>query len=280
MKTVIQILTISSIGFVVCIIAASTYGAFYISFVPTPVYEGSVHFTFEPCIREKGKCGFLNGSVTISDNSQPPILLNDQDYALWIELEMPESRINRDLGMFLTCAQIIGKDKTTQLRKVCKSTIMKYKSDWVRSLELLFKWPAILADYSGEKQFVHVQLIDDYRDDPMSPAVTIDFQVKSRFAEIYAARYQVRAKFTGLRYILHWFPMTSAMLGITFNIMWLMIILFLTFGFLAKSSTEEVSQLGNADDSGLHSGETVINANSASLLTSQQQCESDLMNYD
>ena len=118
-KTVLQILTFIATFTVVSVIAAGIYAAFYLSFVPKPIHEGPVHFVFEPCNEEMGKCGFLNGSIQLGN--PPPVLLTDQEYSLSLELEMPESNINRDLGMFMTCAQILSKDKLL-MRKNCKST--------------------------------------------------------------------------------------------------------------------------------------------------------------
>ena len=246
---VVQIITFSFIFIAVSVLATSIYGAFYWSFVPKPIYEGPVHFVFEPCNEEMAKCGFLNGTIELSTDQNPPVLLDDQAYTLSLQLEMPESKVNQELGMFMTCAQVRSQDKLV-LKKNCKSTIMKYKSGLIRSLELMFMWPAILTDYAGEQQMVRIQFLDDFQDDPMRPAMSIDFQVMSRFAEIYEAKYQVQAKFTGLRYILYFFPMTSAVFGIGFNFMWLMIILFFTwYGFLAKPVGK-----GTNPDSGL-SGE-------------------------
>ena len=177
-KTVLQILTFIAIFAVVSVIAAGIYAAFYLSFVPKPIHEGPVHFVFEPCNEEMGKCGFLNGSIQLGN--PPPVLLTDQEYSLSLELEMPESKVNRDLGMFMACTQIISKEKLP-MRKNCKSTIMKYKSDMIRSLELIFMWPAILTDYSGEKQVVKIRFLDDYKDDPMNPAMSIGNSINDSF---------------------------------------------------------------------------------------------------
>ena len=58
---------------------------------------------------------------------------------------------------------------------------MKYKSDMIRSLELIFMWPAILTDYSGEKQVVKIRFLDDYKDDPMNPAMSIGNSINDSF---------------------------------------------------------------------------------------------------
>lgn len=199
------------------LLSAGVYGGFYNSFVPQPVHEGPAHFLFEPCEEKMAKCGFLNASVLLSNQRQRSTLMAEQDYVLSLSLEMPESPVNRDLGMFMTCTQLMNKNRTP-IRKACKSSILKYKSDQMRFVELLFTWPAILTNYHGEKQIVHVQFFEDYREDPMNPLMSIDFQIMSRHAEMYNAKFQVQAKFSGLRYILHHFPVTSAIFGILFSV--------------------------------------------------------------
>ena len=150
-KTVLQILTFIAIFSVVSDIAAGIYAAFYLSFVPKPIHEGPVHFVFEPCNEEMGKCGFLNGSIQLGN--PPPVLLTDQEYSLSLELEMPESKVNRDLGMFMTCTQIISKEKLP-MRNNCKSTIMKFSNNALDALPETFapaSKPTAAAGASGDQ---------------------------------------------------------------------------------------------------------------------------------
>ena len=56
--------------------------------------------------------------------------------------------------------------------------MLRYRSESVRSLNLYFVWPALLTGYMDEKQWVHVELLDDFLDDPLQPAVRLDFQVR------------------------------------------------------------------------------------------------------
>ena len=59
--------------------------------------------------------------------------------------------------------------------------------------------PALLTGRSSEKQFIYVEFLSDYMDDPLSPASRLDFQLLSRFAEVYSVEYRIYANFTGLR---------------------------------------------------------------------------------
>ena len=89
---------------------------------------------------------------------------------------MPESDSNKNLGMFMNCVQLVSSDHKL-VKNACRSAMLKYKSNFIRSLELWFSWPVILTGYSDEKQWVHVQLLDDFLDDPLVPAIGVDFQV-------------------------------------------------------------------------------------------------------
>ena len=39
-----------------------------------------------------------------------------------------------------------------------------------------------------EKQTVYVEFFDDFTDNPLNPATKMDFELQSRFAEVYDAR--------------------------------------------------------------------------------------------
>ena len=85
------------------------------------------------------------------------ILISGQQYTLTLTLEMPESDVNKHLGMFMTCVQLSSNDYK-MVRSSCRSAMMKYRSEPVRSLERYFIWPALLTGYTDEKQFVHIPL--------------------------------------------------------------------------------------------------------------------------
>ena len=89
---------------------------------------------------------------------------------------MPESDINKHLGMFMTCVQLLSNDQRT-VRSTCRSPMMKYRSEPVRSLERYFIWPGLITGYTDEKQIVHIPLLDDFLDDPLHPAIQLQFQV-------------------------------------------------------------------------------------------------------
>jgi hypothetical protein len=77
---------------------------------------------FEPCHEEMGKCGFLNASLNLSERN--PILMTGQQYTLALSLKMPESNVNKNLGMFMTCIQMRSKESKI-VRSACRSSMLR-----------------------------------------------------------------------------------------------------------------------------------------------------------
>ena len=64
----------------------------------------------------------------------------------------------------------------------------KYRSALLRTVEIFTLAPIYLSGHRLEKQSVYVEFFDDFTDDPLRPAIRADFQLQSRFAEVYDAR--------------------------------------------------------------------------------------------
>ena len=80
-------------------------------------------------------------------------------------------------GMFMSCVQLLSQHKRKIVHNSCRSAMLKYKSELARIIELIFTWPALLTGYKDEKQWVDVELLDEFLDDPLNPAVKLEFQV-------------------------------------------------------------------------------------------------------
>ena len=89
---------------------------------------------------------------------------------------MPESDVNKNLGMFMNCVQLYSGERK-KVKSNCRSAMLRYRSESVRSLERYFIWPFLLTGHTDEKQYVHIPLLDDLLDDPLHPAIRLDFQV-------------------------------------------------------------------------------------------------------
>jgi uncharacterized protein YozE (UPF0346 family) len=95
--------------------------------------------------------------------------------------------------------------------------MLQYRSGLLRMMETFAFAPALLSGHTAEKQWIRIEFFDNYFDDPMRPATRIDFQMLSRFVEVYQVYYRIHANFSGIRYLMFRYPLTSAAVGTTIN---------------------------------------------------------------
>ncbi|XP_076262767.1 lipid droplet biogenesis associated protein seipin isoform X2 [Rhynchophorus ferrugineus] len=200
------------------------YLAFYYVYVPTLKHEKPVHLKFRPCgttSNTKGICSFPSAYVQLTSKQQ--LLMMGQPYKISLDLEMPESPVNRELGMFMVCVDFKSKDGHT-LANSCRSAMLHYKSYLLDSIYKLIYIPFFILGSSEEKQDVHVELFSDYEEYEYKPVTDIYIEIQSRHIEIYSAKFSVNAKFSGLRYIMFNYPVLSATVGITANLFFIALI--------------------------------------------------------
>ncbi|VEN37957.1 unnamed protein product [Callosobruchus maculatus] len=203
------------------------YVAFYYVYVPTESHERPVFLKFKPCGAsdscsvEKGICSFPSAHVQLTKKQQ--LLMMGQPYKIHLDLEMPESPANRELGMFMVCVEFMGKEGTL-LASSCRSAMLHYKGYLLDTLYKLIYSPFFVFGTAEEKQTVHVQLFSDYEEQGVEPVTDIYVEIQTRHIEIYSAKFSVNAQFSGLRYVMFHWPVLSAALGITANLFFIALI--------------------------------------------------------
>ncbi|XP_066254220.1 seipin isoform X1 [Euwallacea similis] len=202
------------------------YVAFYYVYVPSIKHERPVHLKFKPCgatyncNSEKGMCSFPSAHVQLTSRQQ--LLMMGQPYKVSLDLDMPESPTNRELGMFMVCVDFRASGGET-LANSCRSTMLHYKSSLLDTLYKIVFIPFFIFGSSEEKQIVHVELFSDYEESKYKPVTDIYVEIQSRHIEIYSAKFSVNAEFSGLRYVMFNWPILSAALGITANLFFIAI---------------------------------------------------------
>merc|ERR1712029_983261 len=114
-------------------------------------------------------------------------------------------------------------------------------------------------------------------DNPLNPVVSADFEIKSRFAEIYDAELIIHAKFSGLRYFMFYFPMTSAVIGSSLNLAILSLVVALSwFRFFRPGPTSgDDSNVGMPEEEEEARGEeeSCVDSATTTTLTEENKIE-------
>ncbi|KAG9475499.1 hypothetical protein GDO78_003737 [Eleutherodactylus coqui] len=211
------------------------YGSFYYSYMPTVKFSTPVHYQYSStCSPSPGVlCSFPTANVSLLRNSRDRILMYGQPYRITLELLVPESTVNRNLGMFMVsmvCYTRGGKE----ISYTARSAMLHYKSHLLKTLETLASLPLLLSGLSEQKQTLEVELHSEYREDSYVPTTGAVIQIQSVHIQIYSAELRVHAHFTGLRFLLYNYPIISAIIGITSNFVFMSVLVllsYLQFGF-------------------------------------------------
>ncbi|XP_015460858.3 BSCL2 lipid droplet biogenesis associated, seipin, like isoform X1 [Astyanax mexicanus] len=209
-------------------VAIFLYGSFYYSFMPTASFITPVHFYYRTdCpTPHHSICSLPMANFSLLKNGKKQVMTYGQPYQITLELEMPESPVNEQLGMFLVKMSCYSSDGQV-VDTAARSTMLHFRSSLLNSLGTLAFFPLLLMGATEQKQYVLVELYSSYVDNSYKPTVGAVVEIYSQQVQIYKAQLYIHAHFTGIRYILYNFPLASAVVGVLSNFTFLsMLILF------------------------------------------------------
>ncbi|KAH9494408.1 Berardinelli-Seip congenital lipodystrophy 2 (seipin) [Bulinus truncatus] len=209
----------------------------------TDEIKKTVHLTFSVCPSGTGVCSFPSGNVTFwnDEGTILEVLTVGQAYTVDVELEIPDSPANRDLGMFLVVVQMY--DRTGHVSLTTQRSVMvKYRSIILRMLDLLLWIPFYFLGISEQKHNILVNMFTHYVDDYYHPSVGATVEVYSHKIEIYSATIKFAAKFSGLKYFLYHWPVISGLCAFIGNFF----ILIFGMGIAAYQRNETLQKIAAA----------------------------------
>jgi seipin len=231
---------LSTLLTVLLVVSASLfmYGAFYYAYMPKEIHEVDINFQFDACDTAMGMCSYPNASVYLDSKTKQ--LMTGQPYSINMQLEVPDSPTNQDVGMFMSCIHVKTKDKKT-IDEKCRSNMLEYRSDLLRIIETLVFSPFLLSSSTSQRQWISINYFEMFMDNPHSPATNIDLEIRSKFFQVYSASLQVHAEFSGLRRILYRHPWFSTVVGVSSNMIILSIIILISWTTFFAESTRPVA---------------------------------------
>lgn len=214
------------------------YIAFYYSHMPNMSHVRPVHLQFKSCDKQKGICSFPSAHVQLTRKQQ--ILMVGQPYKINLHLEMPESPANKELGMFMICAQLRSREGHL-VDHTCRSTMLHFRSTLLQMLTTLTFSPLMIFGNAEEKQDVTLELFSNFEEDQNHPVTHIFIEIQSQHIEFYSATLMVNAHLSGIRYIMFNWPILSTIIGIGINLFFITFVC--TLSYIHFATEEE-----NADE--------------------------------
>ncbi|XP_077372194.1 seipin-like [Festucalex cinctus] len=206
------------------------YGSFYYSYMPTVSFSAPVHFYYNSDCdgSESELCSFPTANISLLKNDRDQVMAYGQPYRISLELELPESPVNEQLGMFMVkmlCYTKGGK----MVSSVRRSTMLHYRSTLLQTLSTFFFSPLLLTGMAEQKQLIEVEIFSAYKTNSYQPTVGAVIEIQSKRVQIYSSQLRIHAYFTGVRYVLYNFPLTSAVIGVATNFAFLGVIVLFSY---------------------------------------------------
>ncbi|XP_076143713.1 seipin-like isoform X3 [Alosa pseudoharengus] len=142
--------------------AVFIYGTFYYSYMPTASYSTPVHFYYSPNCQSSAVCSFPMANVSLLRKSKDQVMTYGQPYRISLELEMPESPANQNLGMFMVKMTSYGRDGKTINTAARSQVMLHYRSVLLQVMSTVLLSPLLLSGASEQKQLVTIELFTDY----------------------------------------------------------------------------------------------------------------------
>nr|XP_040024524.1 seipin-like [Gasterosteus aculeatus aculeatus] len=229
-RTLLQAAILFCVLLLLLWVSVFLYGSFYYSYMPTVSFSTPVHFfyTSDCDASESVLCSFPTANISLIKNERDQVMAYGQPYRVSLELEMPESPVNENLGMFMVKMSCYTKGGRT-VSSVGRSTMLHYRSGLLQSLSTLLFSPFFVTGMAEQKQLIEVELFSDYKTNAFQPSIGAVIEIMSKRVQIYSSQLRIHAYFTGVRYVLYNFPLTSAVIGVATNFAFLSVIVLFSY---------------------------------------------------
>jgi hypothetical protein len=174
-------------------------------------------------------------------------LVTGQAYNVLVELKVPTSQVNKDLGNFMVELALVGAGAET-LASVARPAILRYASPLVDQLSTLAGAAPVMLGIKDEVEIIQVPLLHDFSFEStwLSNVVSAEIQIKaSQPLQVYACSIRFEGKWKGIVWLLRRFRFLSFVLFTALFYMSASVVAFGTWtalGFLSGSSGANLSQ--------------------------------------
>ncbi|KJE91969.1 hypothetical protein CAOG_009617 [Capsaspora owczarzaki ATCC 30864] len=229
--------------------AVCLYVAFYLAYIPTASLVRPVHLQFQSSSSESLVASVLSDSAIIDASAlalrldaaaAPPrdhitltenyrLLSRSQGYDVSVVLDLPDSDVNRQLGMFMIGVSFLSAEGVS-VRNASRPCVLRYRSDLLRTMHTLVFAIPLLLGITDQHQSMSVPIFEQMHDNPHHPITSVVVSVSKPLLQVYSATLRIDAHFIGLRYWMYWWPFTTG----SILICWLFVLLLVLFWLVRR----------------------------------------------
>ncbi|KAE9040240.1 hypothetical protein PR003_g3890 [Phytophthora rubi] len=213
--------------------ATLLYASLYYLVIPSRFHEQEVFFHYgrqhaERFVDEPNVAALPAASLNLLDpvhqwqamtpqpeekQTQSAALVPGVKYDVIVELTVPETRVNAELGVFMVTTKLWEGDKR-QLAASARPVTLHDMPAPVRWLKLSFWLVPYALGFSEPAQTLRVTAINGYQESTAFPLTRVDIELNTARLQVYSAKLTVIAQLTGVRYLMYHWAVPTAILFI------------------------------------------------------------------
>jgi hypothetical protein len=143
----------------------------------------------------------------------PTVLVPGVKYDVIVELDMPESRVNMDVGMFMLSTELRTQNHALLASSV-RAAIVRDSHTLVRWMRVAFWAVPYALGFSDPTQKVTVLAINGFTESKQNPTTEVVVRLNNPELQVYAAKLTIIAQLTGFRYLMYHWSVPTAILVI------------------------------------------------------------------
>lgn len=240
--------------FVILLIWASIfiYITFYFLYIPSLDLSRAIHFQFDSdCPNtQKDLCSNPQADIQLAQYKSPTLFAKGQQYRIRVDMNIPESHVNKDQGMFMIRLTLHDMNQKAIISS-SRPSMLTYRSLPVKLIHTFFSWPLFVTGFKRESEDIRVPLIDEYVDGTRpahGPAVSARVELIARNLQVYSSTLIIQAHLTGLRYyMVHW-PLLTALFGIATIFAFLSLVTICSINRVVRDNDAADTEIIFADD--------------------------------
>ncbi|KAJ3012358.1 Berardinelli-Seip congenital lipodystrophy 2 (seipin) [Thoreauomyces humboldtii] len=212
--------------------SAAIYALFYSIYIPRVTWEIPVYMQYGPpgaVLPPAAYVDFTGGRA----RQQSAYLTPEQHYDLALELVVPDSQRNFDLGNFMVHIDLRTRDNKTTASS-SRPASLEYRTPLLRTMLTLWKAVPLLLGMTSESQTVKLLLLEKYEELQSAPIHHALITLSDARLQLYQTNLHIEANFQGLRYFMfHWKFTTGAMFVAVF-LFWATLTAFMAWRLLVS----------------------------------------------
>ena len=220
----------AGISFLV-VTASMLYTLFYFLVIPSRYHEQDVFFNYGPrhgAITQPTYYPFVptasldlqdpvhqwQSLVPVSTQTTSSVLVPGVKYDVILELTVPESRANAEVGVFMVSTSLWEAENKRQLAASARPVMLRDMPAPVRWLRLGFWLVPYALGFTEPVQTLRVMAINGYLENIEYPLTRINIELNTPMLQVYSAKLTVIAQLTGVRYLMYHWAVPTAILFI------------------------------------------------------------------